>query len=899
MVSRIDRERLPGASRRPVALLLLLVGLTLVPAARAAAVTATAEVDRHRVSTGQSVTLRVTVTGEYRGTPAIPAPVIEGVEVVSGGTSQSFSFDGQQASSTVTVTYHLLVGRDDSFAVPALAITLDGRTYHTREIPIEVVRGAVAPPGRTGAAPEPPDRPQVDAGEGAGRPGDEIFITLEADRRRAYVGQQIILTFRYHRRVQLWDGPRYTPPRTEGFWREDLPPERNYVETIAGQRYRVTEIRYALFPTHAGDLRVEPAEVQVPTDLFESFLRRQGRHRGPRLLRTPPVPIRVLPLPAAPPDHAGVVASDLSLSAVLDRTEVPRGEAVGLRLQVTADGLLKSMRGPALAVPDSVRVHDARDDLILDRDAGRLRSVYRAEKVLVPLREGELRLPPVTLTYFDPEAGRYRTASAELPPVSVLPGELPAPPALAGGGATPIERLRDELAFIHPVPRRLGRGGRPLLARPGAWALAGLPLLLVGAARWRRDRLDARARDPLTHRRLEALSRARRRLKGLRRLDDGPGALGAIAGAIAGYVADRTGRAEAAVSRAAVADFAREAGREEAGRRLGEILELCDAARFAGPAGGGGAAAGAAALAGEAADLLAELDRSAAGPRSRRRPGLPLVLLLLALGAAGVVAAAAAPTGGAAAADPARLMAEGNDAYVRGDLEVARRRYEAALAGGADDPALHFNLGNVHARQGDLGRAVASYLRARRQDPRDEDLRRNLSWVRSRIRDRKLQGEGLPPVVAQVAAAVGWLTLDEWTAILIVAIWAAGVLLVLGWRRGSGSATLRRARGAALAALAIAVLVVGFRARAELLRRTAVVVAPEVEVRSGPADSFPVIFRLHDGLTLSLRERQGGWARIDLGGDWVGWVPAAAVETVRPGRSASVASAPPAPGGAA
>ena len=76
-------------------------------------------------------------------------------------------------------------------------------------------------------------------------------------------------------------------------------------------------------------------------------------------------------------------------------------------------------------------------------------------------------------------------------------------------------------------------------------------------------------------------------------------------------------------------------------------------------------------------------------------------------------------------------------------------------------------------------------------------------------------------------------------------------------------------------------MVVATRWYEERVRDTAVVVVEEAEVRSGPATTFPVVFRIHDGLTLVIRGERDGWARIGLGGDWVGWVPAGALERVR------------------
>jgi tetratricopeptide (TPR) repeat protein len=232
-------------------------------------------------------------------------------------------------------------------------------------------------------------------------------------------------------------------------------------------------------------------------------------------------------------------------------------------------------------------------------------------------------------------------------------------------------------------------------------------------------------------------------------------------------------------------------------------------------------------------------------------------------------------------ADPARLVAEGNRAYTDGDIGTACTRYEEARRAGGDDPLLDYNLGNAYARQGHLGKAIASYLRAQRRDPRDPDLRTNLAWVRSHTRDLELGGGKLPPVIAQLDAAVHLLDLDEWSLLTLALVWIVAAVLALVWWRGALGDALRRALLVGAGLLVLVSVVTALRWYDERVRDVAVVTADEVEVRSGPATTFPVVFRVHDGLTLSIRGARDTWARIGLGGDWVGWVPQADLERVR------------------
>jgi hypothetical protein len=862
--------------------------LLFVAAARAE-LQCEATVDRTSVEQGSHVVLTVSVSGGFRRVPTMPAPRIEGVSVSSGGTSQSFSFVNGASQAVVQAIYYLQVERQEDFTIPALTISAGKESCTTAPISIDVTDpGAgvgtdqtgnrTARPGGQAATPGRAEAPAA-SGPAAGRPGDEVYITVAADRREAWVGEQVILVFRYHRRVNPWDNPSYQAPSSEGFWRVDLPPERNFREVVGGQTYQVTEIRYALFATRSGTLEIGPARLSFSGDPLSRLM---GRSRGRSTLETAPFSLRIKELPfPRPSGFSGVVASDVRLTATVDRDTVPRGEPVELALQMTADGFLKSFTGLTVSMPPTTRVHDATDDLREDVTGPRYRATLKQEKVLVPTEVGILTVVPIRLEYFDPARGRYATAAASPGMVVVTPSDLPVLGGEPSGfGREEISRLGTDLAFVHAVTGTLARRGRPLPEMPGWWCAAVLPIILL--AGWRlRLRHDAYERgDPLATRRRRAHAAARRILARGARARDAEASLAAVAAAINGYVADRTGRSAAGLTAAEVRAYGASRGDAEAGDRLVAILDACAGARY-----GGGLGADFAALAAETERLLTRLERGdgpvngAAARANGSLTGLMLAVAMLMAGAGPLHAqgtAAPAPAG-----DPARLVAEGNDAYTRGDIEAARRGYEGALALGIDDPRVHYNLANVHAREGRLGRAVAGYLRALRQDPRDRDAAANLAWARSHTRDLELGARRLPPVIDQLDRAAGLLSLDEWAVVTLVLIWVLAAAVALAWWRGGFEEQLRRALLVGAAALAVAALVTAQRWYVERVRDTAVVVVEEVEVRSGPAPSFPVVFRIHDGLILAVRGERGGWSRIGLGGDWVGWVPEGTLERVR------------------
>ena len=160
-------------------------------------------------------------------------------------------------------------------------------------------------------------------------------------------------------------------------------------------------------------------------------------------------------------------------------------------------------------------------------------------------------------------------------------------------------------------------------------------------------------------------------------------------------------------------------------------------------------------------------------------------------------------------------------------------------------------------------------------------VRTNLAWVRSHIRDLELAGDDLPLFIRQFVAVAGALTVDQWGVVLLVPVWLLAGLVGWGWYREHVGDALRRATLALAALVVLGGSVTAWRWFTETVVDTAVVTAPEAAVRSGPADSFPVLFMVHDGLTLTLDGEREDWVRVSLGGDCQGWLPQDALVRVR------------------
>ena len=255
----------------------------------------------------------------------------------------------------------------------------------------------------------------------------------------------------------------------------------------------------------------------------------------------------------------------------------------------------------------------------------------------------------------------------------------------------------------------------------------------------------------------------------------------------------------------------------------------------------------------------------------------PTLILLVSLAAAATPtapeAAAAAPT---AEPLPAEVWVGAKTAYEASDYAAAIELYRGLLERGHDGGHLHYNLGNAYLRNGELGKAIASYLRSRARLPRDEDLRANLEFARQSARDA-IAPPAPPPLVATLffwhfalsRAELAWLV-----AALNLLLW--GTLAARLWRP-----ELPGSKGV-VALLVVLMLGAGGSLAARYLApgRTVVVVPQEIPAYTAPDAESVTRFKLHAGSELRLREGRDGWLRIALPDGEQGWIRADWAEVV-------------------
>ena len=89
------------------------------------------------------------------------------------------------------------------------------------------------------------------------------------------------------------------------------------------------------------------------------------------------------------------------------------------------------------------------------------------------------------------------------------------------------------------------------------------------------------------------------------------------------------------------------------------------------------------------------------------------------------------------------LFSQAVKKYQEADYKAAAALNEKILTEErVESAAVYFNLGNAYLKQGELGKAVFEYRRARNLAPRDADIRANLAFARSLVGVASFDQEG-------------------------------------------------------------------------------------------------------------------------------------------------------------
>ena len=535
---------------------------------------------------------RVVFTASYEGGKVsdFTPPSFEGLEVLAGpvsSTSTSFQSINGQSSTTHThsYTYTVRALQEGKVTIAPASVRIGRETYSSEPRTVEAVKGAV------------PDQGSSASGQ-TQRAGDDLMLRMTVSKTRAVVGEPVIVTLKLYVQssaISGFEDVRF--PTFDGFWSQEIDAPQNIQfvrENYNGQVYNAALLRrYMLLPQQTGTLTVDPAELvcllQVraesagPRSIFDDFFSSYQTIR--KRVASDPVTVSVSALPAgAPASFTGGVGS-FRLAAGFDRDSVAAHEATALKVVISGTGNINLVDVPGVRLPSDFEAYDVRKTDDITTGASGSTGTLTFEYPFIPRAPGVFDIDPVEFTYYDIEAGRYRTLSSG--PLRLKVGEGTRTDAAvipSGVSKRSVESLGEDIRFISTVPR-LKKAGRMMVSSP-AMLIVPIVIVLATVAVWiLLSRSIARRSDVAGTRNRKALKVARARLKNasafLRQ-----GLYSAfyeeLHKALHGYISDKLMLPVADLTRERIGEELRARGKDEAViEELNGILDACEYARYA------------------------------------------------------------------------------------------------------------------------------------------------------------------------------------------------------------------------------------------------------------------------------------------------------------------------------
>lgn len=413
----------------------LVVGLLAAPALLSQGIEV--RVNRTEVTIEDIIQMSVTIEGSQSAEPVLPP--LDDFTVRYMGPSSEIQVVNGRVTRRITHSYALSPLRVGLLTVASASVDIDGRSYSSRAFQIRVL---------------PADaRPQEEK---------NAFVAVSLSTREPWVGEQILYVWRFYRVPGSAGNAQLLSQEFGDLLVENLGDVREFRTTRGGREYEVSEIRRALFAQRAGAITIPSSEMRA--DLVVEEQLRQGRRRGlfddffsavateSRVLRTRPIELVVKELPPAPPGFSGLVGK-FEISSEVSRRTLNLGDSITQKVVISGTGSVLMIPEPLWQVEeDDFKVYVEPASFSLDRQSEGLGARKSFERALVPQRSGELVVPPVRLSFFDPEAALFSEVSTDAVLLQVAEAASDEDVGLVSGGATAkaaVAVLDDGILPIH------------------------------------------------------------------------------------------------------------------------------------------------------------------------------------------------------------------------------------------------------------------------------------------------------------------------------------------------------------------------------------------------------------------------------------------------------------------
>lgn len=424
------------------------------------------------------------------------APSFEGFDVLAGpaestGSSIQIINGSMTKSVSHTYTYVLLPQSAGTVTIGAAEVKVDGRTYRTRQLPIEVVDEGDGGRSQQQQQQGSGSANRQDAQSQIGK--DDILLRAVVSRTSVFKNEPLHVAFKLYTRVPYVNVVPESAPSFNGFWSQDLTdPNAEQVgrETYNGKVYETRVlIDYLLYPQQVGQLTIDPVDMTVVAQVViqsrnaDPFFG-MGREvlNVPRKVKSQRVTVTVKPLPdGAPASFNGAVGS-FTMETDLPAERFAANSGASLTAKISGRGNLTFVQAPKLQLPASFELYNVKTTESINASTTGITGYRQFEYPFIARAEGSYEVEPLEFTYFDPQRMEYVTLRSKAMNLEVTPDASGGGDAVVmqgrGMSKEDVRLLGEDIRFIKLGSAQLRTVAVPFLFSAAYWIVLVVILIL-------------------------------------------------------------------------------------------------------------------------------------------------------------------------------------------------------------------------------------------------------------------------------------------------------------------------------------------------------------------------------------------------------------------------------------
>lgn len=349
------------------------------------------------------------------------------LKIVRQGQDRNMSF-GFGDNSVFNYKYFLKAKKPGVYNIPAITITMDGKSYKTQSTTVNIVKATVDN-SITG----------------------DLLLKLKPNKSSVYVGEDIRYDLIWYSAFDAEKFELSELPKFDGFVVKTIQSQsKKKLKTINGKKYLTRKrLSFVLTPIKSGKIKLPDVKGNIYLKAGRGFFTQYEQKK----ISSGRLTLNVKPLPTPPKGvEEPILVGKFKLKTKVDKKSLQVNDAVTIRLAISGKGNLNTLNELNLQFPTAFEMLPATIKDNVKTDMNGVNGSKTFEFVAIPRQPGEFKVPAISINAFNPKTKKYyKLTSKEITLKVTGTGSADANPYSSPNSGSAVELQGSDIRYINDI----------------------------------------------------------------------------------------------------------------------------------------------------------------------------------------------------------------------------------------------------------------------------------------------------------------------------------------------------------------------------------------------------------------------------------------------------------------